>query len=104
MVVVGAVADRVEEGRSLRDEVPRSSHADWDPPASRSDVIDTLVDSTAGRLEELAPIRWGRMAISPFTFFRGSAAVMAADLAGTPTTGLQVQACGDCHLMNFGLF
>ena len=60
--------------------------------------------SNEGRLEELVPIRFGRMAVSPFTFLRGSAAVMAADLGAVPTTGLQVQACGDCHLMNFGLF
>ena len=68
------------------------------------DPIEVLLASNEGRLEELVPIRFGRMAVSPFTFLRGSAAVMTADLAAVPTTGLQVQACGDCHLMNFGLF
>jgi uncharacterized protein (DUF2252 family) len=103
-MVAGAVAERVEDGRSRRERVSRSSHADWAPADDRPDPIDTLLASSTGRLEELAPIRFGRMAVSPFTFLRGSAAVMAADLAPIPTTGLQVQVCGDCHLMNFGLF
>ncbi len=70
----------------------------------RRDPVEVLLASNAGRMEELVPIRFGRMAVSPFTFLRGSAAVMTADLAAVPTTGLEVQACGDCHLMNFGLF
>jgi uncharacterized protein (DUF2252 family) len=102
--IEGAVGGRVADGRGRRDRVSRSSHAEWSPAADRPDVIDTLLASNAGRLEELAAIRFGRMAVSPFTFLRGSAAVMAADLAAIPTTCLQVQACGDCHLMNFGLF
>ena len=84
--------------------ISRASHGEWAPAADRRDPIEVLLASNEGRLEELVPIRFGRMAVSPFTFLRGSAAVMAADLAAVPTTGLQVQACGDCHLMNFGLF
>ena len=96
--------DRAEDGRRRRDVVPRGSHGEWAPATDRPDPIEVLLASNEGRLEELVPIRFGRMAVSPFTFLRGSAAVMAADLAAMPTTGLEVQACGDCHLMNFGLF
>jgi uncharacterized protein (DUF2252 family) len=96
--------ERREEGRALRDTAPRASHAGWKPPAKRSDPIDILVASNAGRLQTLIPIRFARMAESPFAFYRGAAAVMAADLAHTPATGLRVQACGDAHLMNFGGF
>ena len=92
------------DGRSRREVVSRQRQAEWAPPADRFDPIDVLIESSTGRIEELLPIRFGRMAISPFTFFRGAAAVMASDLATLPTTGLEVQACGDCHLMNFGLF
>jgi len=84
--------------------VSRQSQADWVPPDDRADPVDVLMGSSAGRLEELLPIRFGRMAATPFAFYRGAAAVMASDLASLPTTGLEVQACGDCHLMNFGLF
>jgi uncharacterized protein (DUF2252 family) len=94
----------MDDGRSRRDIVPRTAHSEWSPPPGRPDPVDVLVASNEGRLEELVPIRFGRMAVSPFTFLRGSAAVMAADLASMPTTGLMAQACGDCHLMNFGLF
>jgi uncharacterized protein (DUF2252 family) len=96
--------ERIAAGKALRDSVPRQSHADWDPPANRRDPIDILKASNQDRLAELVPIRYGRMLPSPFTFLRGSAGLMAADLATTPTTGLRVQACGDCHLLNFGLF
>ena len=103
-----SIAERVEEemevGRAERERVPRSSLAGWHPGPGRRDPVDVLIASGEGRLEELLPIRYGRMAVSPFTFLRGSAAVMAADLATSPTTSLRVQACGDCHLMNFGLF
>jgi uncharacterized protein (DUF2252 family) len=84
--------------------VSRQSQAAWVPAHDRADPVEVLVQSSEGRVEELLPIRYSRMAVSPFTFFRGAAAVMAADLATQPTTGLGVQACGDCHLMNFGLF
>ena len=97
-------ADRATAGKSLRSSVPRASHRDWTPPADRRDPVDVLIDSNVGRLPELIPIRYGRMLVSPFTFFRGAAAVMAADLSKTPATGLRVQACGDCHLLNFGVF
>lgn len=96
--------ERISSGKALRDSVPRQSHAGWKPPASRRDPIEILKESNQDRLAELVPIRYGRMLPSPFTFLRGSAGLMASDLATTPTTGLRVQACGDCHLLNFGLF
>jgi uncharacterized protein (DUF2252 family) len=96
--------ERISAGKALRDSVPRQSHGDWNPPANRRDPIDLLKESNQDRLAELVPIRYGRMLQSPFTFLRGSAGLMASDLAATPTTGLRVQACGDCHLLNFGLF
>lgn len=96
--------ERIAAGKALRDVVSRDSHAKWKPPAKRRDPIDVLQESNRGRLPELVPIRYGRMLRSPFTFLRGSAALMACDLATTPGTGLRVQACGDCHLLNFGFF
>ena len=95
---------RIADGKTLRDTVPRQSHAGWKRPAKRRDPIDILKASNRDRLPELVPIRYGRMLRSPFTFLRGSSGLMAYDLATTPTTGIRVQACGDCHLMNFGLF
>ena len=100
----GTVADRMEAGRALRELVPRASHAEFSLRASRPDPIDILQEQAKDRLPDLVPIRYGRMASSPFAFLRGSAAVMAEDLASTPRTGLDVQACGDAHLANFGLF
>src|SRR5262249_3239456 len=97
-------AERYQRGKSLRERVPRSSHAGWKPPRGRADPIDVLVESSLGRLPHLLPIRYGRMLQSPFTFYRGAAAIMAADLAHTPATKVRVQACGDCHLLNFGAF
>jgi uncharacterized protein (DUF2252 family) len=91
-------------GKALREKVPRSSHAEWAAPADRRDPAEVLRDSERGRLPELVPIRYGRMRQSPFAFFRGSAALMAQDLSKTPTTGIRVQACGDCHASNFGGF
>lgn len=96
--------ERIAAGKALRDTVPRHSHAAWIPPTSRRDPIDMLEQSNQDRLAELVPIRFGRMLPSPFTFLRGSAGLMAADLSTTPNTGIRVQACGDCHLLNFGLF
>lgn len=96
--------DRIASGKTLRKNVPRESHAGWIPSANRRDPVDILKESNQDRLAELVPIRYGRMLQSPFTFLRGSAGLMAADLAGPPVTGLRVQACGDCHLLNFGLF
>ncbi len=91
-------------GRALRKETPRKSHGLWRPASDRPDPINLLRDQDAGRIEHLIPIKYGRMAASPFAFLRGSAAVMAADLANTPSTGLEVQLCGDAHLSNFGVF
>jgi uncharacterized protein (DUF2252 family) len=91
-------------GKALRGKVPRTSHAAWNAPANRRDPVDVLAQSDRGRLPKLLPIRYGRMRQSPFAFFRGSAALMAMDLAGTPVTQIHVQACGDCHAANFGGF
>jgi uncharacterized protein (DUF2252 family) len=96
--------ERAEQGREARQRAPRSTHAVWEAPADRPDPVDVLRREEAARVAELLPIRYGRMVASPFTFFRGSAAVMAADLAGTPTSGFTVQLCGDAHLSNFGGF
>jgi len=95
--------ERAEQGHALRTDVPRSGHAAWDPAPGR-DPIAILEASNATRLSELIPYRYGRMSTSAFAFYRGSAAVMAADLAGSPVTGLRVQACGDAHVSNFGEF
>jgi len=98
------LADRLERGRAMRSSVPRSSHGDWAPAAKRKDPVKILEAGNVGRVESLVPIRFGRMARTPFTFYRGAAAVMAGDLKHTPTTGVSVQAVGDCHLSNFGIF
>jgi uncharacterized protein (DUF2252 family) len=95
---------RLADGKTLRDTVPRQSHAGWKRPAKRRDPIAILKESNRDRLPELVPVRYGRMLRSPFTFLRGSAGLMAYDLATTPSTDIRVQACGDCHLLNFGLF
>jgi uncharacterized protein (DUF2252 family) len=96
--------ERRGKGRAIRDTVPRASHAGWKPPKGRRNPVELLLETNAGRVENLIPIRFGRMSASPFAFYRGAAALMAADLAKTPTSGLRVQACGDAHLMNFGGF
>jgi hypothetical protein len=95
-------AERLIAGRALRQQVPRSSHAEWKP--GRRDPVAILRQDGRGRLKGLLPIRYGRMYASPLAFLRGAASVMAADLAPTPATGLRVQACGDAHLLNFGGF
>jgi uncharacterized protein (DUF2252 family) len=94
----------MSKGKRLRDAVPRVAHAEWKRPHGRADPIEQLRASDPERLPELLAVRYGRMLVSPFTFFRGAAGVMAADLAAMPTTGVRVQACGDCHLLNFGGF
>ncbi|HTP47133.1 MAG TPA: DUF2252 domain-containing protein [Casimicrobiaceae bacterium] len=96
--------ERLVAGKALREKVPRENHAAWKPSAKRRDPIDVLEESNRDRMPELVPIRYGRMLRSPFTFLRGSAGLMAYDLSTLPSTGLRVQACGDCHLLNFGLF
>src|ERR1700758_1088469 len=97
-------SERVAAGRALRKRIARNDHAAWKARRTRRDPILLLEESNDGRLRELVPIRYGRMLKSPFTFLRGAAAVMAYDLAATPNTRINVQACGDCHLLNFGLF
>ncbi len=85
-------------------EVPRSSHADYSPAPHRPDPVELLESQAVSRVAELVPIRYGRMLVSPFTFYRGAALIMAADLASTPSSGLHAQLCGDAHLSNFGMF
>lgn len=98
------INERLAAGKALRKSVPRASHAKWVCPANRPDPIGLLKNADRGRLSELLPIRYARMQHSPFAFFRGAGALMAADLARTPKTGIGVQACGDCHVSNFGGF
>ena len=98
------LAERADRGKAARRAVPRDSHAVFDPPAGRPDPVAQLESQAQARVPELVPIRYGRMLVSPFAFFRGAALPMASDLAGTPCTGLVVQACGDAHLSNFGIF
>ncbi len=97
-------AERAARGKAARTTAPRDSHAVFDPPPDRPDPVDLLEQQAASRVPELVPVRYGRMLVSPFTFFRGAALGMAHDLAGTPRSGLVVQACGDAHLSNFGIF
>ncbi|MDN3020710.1 DUF2252 domain-containing protein [Streptomyces sp. S.PB5] len=104
MSTPGTPADRAAQGRAARKRVARSAHAVWIPGIDRPDPVAVLERQGRDRLPELLPIRYGRMTASPFAFLRGSAAVMAADLAAQPHTGLTVQLCGDAHLLNFGLY
>ncbi len=99
-----APAERSARGKAIRAEIPRDSHAAFEPSADRPDPIGLLEDQARTRVPELVPVRWGRMSVSPFTYFRGAALPMASDLATTPVSGLAVQACGDAHLSNFGIF
>ena len=97
-------AERRAEGKRLRDAVPRTVHRGWKPLKDRRDPVEIVLAQDKGRLPELVPIRHGRMLQSPFDFYRGTAAIMAADLAHTPCSGIRVQACGDAHISNFGAF
>ncbi len=97
-------AERAARGKAARAEVPRDSHAIFDPPPNRPDPVALLQEQAAARVPELVPVRYGRMLVSPFSYFRGAALPMASDLAATPVSGLAVQACGDAHLSNFGIF
>jgi uncharacterized protein (DUF2252 family) len=97
-------SEREARGKAARDVVPRSAHAVCDAPTERRDPIELLEEQARTRIPELVPIRYGRMVVSPFTYFRGAALPMAADLACTPTSNLPVQLCGDAHLSNFGMF
>src|SRR5437660_3991249 len=97
-------AESAARGKAARAAVPRDTHAVFDPPPDRPDPIGLLEEQAKARVPELVPVRWGRMMVSPFTYYRGAALPMASDLAATPVSGLAVQACGDAHLSNFGLF
>ncbi|HUH79746.1 MAG TPA: DUF2252 domain-containing protein [Solirubrobacteraceae bacterium] len=99
-----SVAERTELGKQAREKAPRSSHATFEAGADRPDPVELLEEQSRSRVPELVPIRYGRMLVSPFTFYRGAARVMARDLSTTPVSGLQVQCCGDAHLSNFGVF
>jgi uncharacterized protein (DUF2252 family) len=96
--------ERYAAGKSLRQKVPREQHGEWSPPHKRRNPVDMVIESSKGRIPELIPIRYGRMMVSPFTFYRGTANIMAADLASTPNSGIRAQICGDSHLLNFGGF
>ncbi|CAM5456838.1 DUF2252 domain-containing protein [Streptomyces purpurascens] len=95
--------ERVARGKAARVDVPRSSHAEFQPPPKRTDPVEIIGHQSARRVPELVPIRYGRMSEAPFRFYRGAAAIMAADLAETPRTGIRVQCCGDAHMLNFRL-
>jgi uncharacterized protein (DUF2252 family) len=99
-----SVDERRAKGKEARDRNPPSSHTGWEPATERPDPVGLLEEQNVTREPDLVPVRHGRMLVSPLTFYRGTAKIMAADLAGTPTAGLQVQLCGDAHLSNFGLF
>ena len=97
-------SERYEMGKQLRKKCLRSSHAKWKSPSNRPGPVDLIIESNKGRIPKLVPLRHGRMGRSPFTFYRGAALNMASDLSGTPVSGINVQACGDAHLCNFGGF
>ena len=99
-----SVAERVARGKAARQEVPRAGHALFEPPSTRADPVQLLQRQAKTRVPDLVPIRYGRMLVSPFTFYRGAALLMANDLEATPRSGLNVQCCGDAHLSNFGVF
>ena len=99
-----SVDDRRAKGKEARDRTALSSHTGWTPATDRPDPIGLLEEQDVDREPDLVPVRHGRMLVSPFTFYRGAAKIMAADLAATPTASLRVQLCGDAHLSNFGAF
>jgi uncharacterized protein (DUF2252 family) len=96
--------DRARQGKKARLDVPLARHAEWDPPVDRTDPIELLEHQAETRIEELVPIRYGRMLVSPFSYYRGAALPMTEDLATTPTSGFDAQLCGDAHMSNFGVF
>ncbi len=100
----GSPEERAVAGKAARTVAPRSSHGDWNPAGDRPDPVELLEHQATSRVGQLVPLRYGRMLVSPFTFYRGAAAVMAADLAPTPRSGIETQLCGDAHLSNFGAF
>ena len=99
-----SVEERRTKGKGARELTPLASHGGWTPARDRSDPVAVLQSQNATREPDLVPVRHGRMMVSPFTFYRGAAGIMAADLKDTPTAGLNVQLCGDAHLSNFGAF
>src|SRR5262249_26890185 len=103
-VAHSTAAERAARGKAARAEVPRSSHGEWEPATQRPDPVELLQEQAESRVPELVPIRHGRMLVSPFTFYRGAAYLMASDLSHGPRSGLQAQLCGDAHLSNFGIY
>jgi uncharacterized protein (DUF2252 family) len=95
---------RRKQGKALREKFPRTAQAEWKPRAKSQDIVKLLEESDIGRIQGLLPVKYQRMAVSPFTFFRGAAIIQARDLTNAPVSGITVQACGDCHLANFGGF
>jgi uncharacterized protein (DUF2252 family) len=102
--VASTKSERRKQGKALREKVPRTAQAEWKPRAKSQDIVKLLEESDVGRIRGLLPVKYQRMAVSPFTFFRGAAIIQARDLANSRVSGITVQACGDCHLANFGGF
>ena len=102
--VASSKIERRKQGKALREKCPRTSHAEWKPRSKSQDIVKLLEESDADRIPGLIPVKYQRMAVSPFTFFRGAAIIQARDLANAPVSGIMVHACGDCHLANFGGF
>src|SRR5665811_1220027 len=102
--VASSKAERRKQGKALREKCPRTSQAEWKARSKSQDIIKLLEESDADRIPGLIPVKYQRMAVSPFTFFRGAAILQARDLATARVSGITVQACGDCHLANFGGF
>jgi uncharacterized protein (DUF2252 family) len=102
--VASTRSERRQQGKALREKLPRAAHAQWKPRAKSEDIVKLLEESDVGRIRGLLPVKYQRMAVSPFTFFRGAAIIQARDLANASVSGITVQACGDCHLANFGGF
>src|SRR5271155_5066306 len=102
--VASSRIEKRQQGKALREKFPRNSHAEWKSRSKSQDIVKLLEESDADRIPGLIPVKYQRMAVSPFTFFRGAAIVQARDLANAPVSGITVQACGDCHLANFGGF
>src|SRR5271168_109421 len=101
-VVVSSKSERRKQGKALRVKHPRTAQAEWKPRAKSQDIVKLLEESDVGRIQGLLPVKYQRMAVSPFTFFRGAAIIQARDLVTSRVSGITVQACGDCHLANFG--
>src|ERR1017187_423265 len=102
--VASSKVERRKQGKALREKCPRTSQGEWKLRSKSKDIIKLLEESDADRIAALIPVKYQRMSVSPFTFFRGTAIIQARDLANAPVSGITVQACGDCHLANFGGF